>query len=70
MTANKPFVKDGLKSGWSIVYIEGYRLKSKKNIVCLSLGIDFVLANSAGPDKVPTYNASLYCISSGSRPPD
>ena len=36
---------DFVKSGWSIVYIEGSQvIISKKNIIFLSLKIDFVLA--------------------------
>ena len=43
-----------IKSGWSIVYIEGVQVTiSKKNITFVSLKINFVLANSADPDEIP-----------------
>ena len=38
-----------IKSGWSIVYIEGSQVIISKNIIFLSLKINFVLANSADP---------------------
>ena len=42
-----------IESEWSVVYIEGSQvIISKKNIVFLSLKIDFVLANSADPDEM------------------
>ena len=45
---------DTVKSEWSIVYIEGSQVIVSKNItyIFLSLTIDFVLANSAGPDEM------------------
>ena len=48
---------DKLKSGWSIVYIEGLQdVISKKIIIFFySLKIIFVLANNANPDEMPTF---------------
>ena len=40
-----------IKAGWFIVYIEVSQATISKNIVCLSLKIDFVSANSADPDE-------------------
>ena len=40
---------DTVKSGWSIVYI---KVIISKNIVFLSLYMDFVLANSADPEEI------------------
>ena len=56
-----------IKSGWSIVYIEGSQVLIffKKNPY-FPLKIDFVLANSANPDKMPHYMAfhlGLHCSS-------
>ena len=49
-----------IKSGWSIIYIEGSQVILEKNVF-LSLKIRFVLGNSADPDKmqhhVPFYLA-------------
>ena len=42
---------DTVKSGWSIVYIEGLQ------VIIFTLKIDFVLANSAEPDEMPPYMA-------------
>ena len=57
---------DTVQSGWSIVYIEGFQvIISKKNIIFLSLKIDFVLANSANPDEILPYAAfylGLHCL--------
>ena len=41
-----------VKSGWSIVNIEGLKVRISKNIIFLSVKIDFVLANSADPDEM------------------
>ena len=41
-----------VKSGWSIICIKGSQVIISKNIVFLSLKIDFVLANSADPDEM------------------
>ena len=52
-----------IKSGRSIVYIEG--LQFPKNVVFLSLKIFFLLANSVGPDEMLHYTAfhlGLYCF--------
>ena len=38
-----------IKSGWSIIYVEESPVIFSKNIVSLSLKMDFVLANSAHP---------------------
>ena len=43
------------KSGWSIVYIERSHVIVAKKILYSSLKIDFVLANSAGPDEMLYY---------------
>ena len=50
-----------IKSGQSIVYIEGQRLYNFKNVF-LSLKINFAIANSADPDECCT----ICGISSGS----
>ena len=41
---------DTVKPGWSIIYIEGSQVIIFKNIIFLSVRIDFVLVNSADPD--------------------
>ena len=46
----KPFA---IKSGWSIVFIEGSQVITAKKNVFLSLKIGFVLANSADTDETP-----------------
>ena len=52
------------KSGWSIIYIEGSKVIFPKNVVFLSLKIDFVLANYADPDEMsPSYGISLSGLS-------
>ena len=49
---------DTVKSGKFIIYIEGSQaIISKKNIVFLSLKINFVLANSVYPDEMPHFAA-------------
>ena len=48
-----PIKFDTVKSGWSIVYIEGSQIIISKYIVCLSLKIDFISAKSADPDEMP-----------------
>ena len=53
---------DTVKSGWSIIYIEGLHLIIKKKYM-----IDFVLANSADPDEMLPYAAfhvGLHCLQS------
>ena len=50
---------DTVKPGWSIVYIEGSQVIISKNIVFLSLKIDFVLANSDGSDEMPHYAVNV-----------
>ena len=66
-----PIKFDTIKSGWSIVYIEGKRVIISKKIYYLP--ICFVLANSADPDETPphvTSHMGLHCapciISTGS----
>ena len=45
---------DTVKSGWwSIVYIDGSQVIISKNIVFLSLKMDFVLANRVDTDEMP-----------------
>ena len=55
-----------VKSGWNIVYIEGLQVTiSEKNVVFLSLKIDFVLANNANLDEMQCYAAfhlGLHCL--------
>ena len=51
---------DTVKSEWSIVYIEGLQVIIS-NIIFLSLKIDSVLENSAGPDEMPPYAAFHLC---------
>ena len=52
----------------SLVYIEGsHVIISKQCYISFSSKIDFVQANSAGPDEMPHYAALMKCgISSGS----
>ena len=61
-----PIKFDTAKSGWSIVHIEGSQVIISKNIIFLSLKIDFVIANSVDPDEMPHYVAfhlGLQCSS-------
>ena len=55
-----------IKSGWFIVFIKGSKvIISTKNIVLLSLKINFVLSNSADPDEMPQFVAfhqGLHCL--------
>ena len=46
-----PVKFETVKSGWSIVYIEG------SQVTLLSLKIDFDLANGADSDEMPHYAA-------------
>ena len=58
-----------IKSGWSIIYIEGSQVKFPK-IKFLSLRNNFVLANSADPDEMPPFAllSSLFAmVSYGSK---
>ena len=50
---------DTVKSGWSIIYIEGSQVIIKRNVVFPSLKIDFGLANSANPDEM-LHNAAFH----------
>ena len=45
------------KSGWSIKCIEGSKVIFSKNIVYLSLKIDFGQANSTDHDEMPPHAA-------------
>ena len=53
-------------SGWSIVYNEESQGNDfTKNILFLSLKMDFVLANSADPDEMPhcvAFHLGLHCL--------
>ena len=56
---------DIVKSGFSIVYIEGLQIITSKNIAFLSLKTDFVLINSAGPDEILPYaqfHLDVHCL--------
>ena len=51
--------------GWSIVYIDGSQVIISKNIVFISMKMDFVLANSVDPDEMLHYTAfhqGLHCL--------
>ena len=48
---------DTVRSGRSIVYIEGLQVIISKNIKFLSPKIDSALANSADPNEMPLYAA-------------
>ena len=51
--------------GWSSVYMEGSQVIISKKY-CISLKIEFVVANSADPDEMPHYVAfhlGLHCLS-------
>ena len=53
------------KSERSIMYIKGSQIIISKNILFLTLKIDFVLANSADPDEMPHYasfHLDLQCL--------
>ena len=55
---------DTIKSGMSILYVEGMHAIISKNIVCFSLKIDFVFANSVDPDEMLHFGAfhmGLHC---------
>ena len=43
----------------SILYIEGLHVILSKNIILLSMKIDFALASSADPNKIP-HNAAFH----------
>ena len=61
-----PIKFDTVKSGWSIIYIEGPQVIISTKIVFLSLKIYFVLANSVDPDEMLQYAAfhlGLHCLS-------
>ena len=58
-----PFKFDTLKSGGSIVYIEGYNFQT--SIIFLSDKIYFVFANSASADKLLIFGVlhpGLHCL--------
>ena len=53
------------KSGWSIVYIDKSVYNFPKNIIFLSLKIEFVSPNSADPDEMPhsvAFHLGLHCL--------
>ena len=56
-----PFKTNGtfhtIKSGWSIVYIEGLHVIISKNDYIYFFEYQFVLANSADPDEMPPYGS-------------
>ena len=55
---------DTVKSGWSIVYIEGSQVIISINY-CISLKIFFVIANCVDPDEMQHYAAfhlGLHCF--------
>ena len=56
-----------MKSGWSIVYIEGSQVIILKIYCIVSLKINFVLVNSADPDEMPNaaFHLGLHCQSIG-----
>ena len=48
-----------------MVYIEGPQVIISKNVVCVSLNINFSLANSADPDEMPhcaAFYLGLHCL--------
>ena len=54
-----------IKSRRSIVYNEGFTAYTYQNIAFISLKVDFVFANSAGPDKMPhnaSFNLATHCL--------
>ena len=56
---------DTVMSGWSIVYIEGSKVIIFRNILFLSLKIDFGLANSEDPDAMlhnVAFHQGLHCL--------
>ena len=52
---------DTVKSGWSMLYIEGSQVIISK-IEFISPKVDFVLENSADPDEMPPYAALHLCL--------
>ena len=64
-----PIKFDTVKSGWSIIFIEGSQVIIFRKILyynVFSLKINFVLPNSADPDELPHYAAfhlGLHCLS-------
>ena len=60
-----PIKFDTVKSGWSIIYIEGSQVIILKNFVFLFLKTHFVLANSAGPNEMlhdAAFHQGLHCL--------
>ena len=56
---------DIVKSGWSVVYIEGSHVVISKCIVFLSLKTDFAVANSADPEEMPhhvAFHLGFHCL--------
>ena len=68
----KPFCTDGIskkfdtiKSGWSVLYMEGLRMIISKTYSIPFSEIIFILANSVDPDTMPPYAAfhlGLHCL--------
>ena len=60
-----PIYFDTVKSGWSIVYIEGSHIIISKKNIFLSLKINFALSNSVNPDEMPhhaAFSLGLHCL--------
>ena len=56
---------DTVKSGWSVVYIEGSKAIISKKIIFLSVKINSVLTNSADPDEMQhcvAFHLGLHCL--------
>ena len=53
-----PIKFDTIKSGWSIVYIEGTQVITSKMNLFLSLKIDFVLATSSVHDEMGQWSST------------
>ena len=54
-----------IMSEWCIVYIVGSQVIISKNIVFLSLKIEYVIANSTDPDEMPhnaAFHLGLHCL--------
>ena len=55
-----PIKFDSVKSGWSIIYIEGSQVIISKKYY-ISSKIDFVFENSADPDYA-AFHLGLHCL--------
>ena len=59
-----PIMFDEVRSGWSIIYIQGSQVIYFLNL-CLSLKIEFSLANGVDPDEMLYYakfHLGLHCL--------